>query len=170
MRTPSVPARRPLSGADAPEGALLGTPVSAGVIEGTARVAHRPEDVKLNAGDILVAAYTDPGWTPLFTSVAGLVTEVGGMMTHGSVIAREYGIPAVVGVERATELVKDGDVIRVDGTAGFVEIIERGCPAACSAPLNACRNSCCRTMYRLAAQLTEPSPSCTMEGNRKKPG
>ncbi|MBD0379986.1 phosphoenolpyruvate synthase [Paenibacillus sedimenti] len=107
----------------APEGALLGTPVSAGVIEGIARVVLKPEDAKLNPGEILVAPYTDPGWTPLFTSVVGLITEVGGMMTHGSVIAREYGIPAVVGIEKATELIKDGAYIRVDGTNGFVQIL-----------------------------------------------
>ncbi|MFT0883489.1 PEP/pyruvate-binding domain-containing protein [Bacillus swezeyi] len=82
-----------LHNAKSPEGALLGTPVSAGVIEGKARVITRLEDAKLNPGDILVAPYTDPGWTPLFTSAVGLITEVGGMMTHGSVVAREYGIP-----------------------------------------------------------------------------
>ncbi|WP_199613572.1 phosphoenolpyruvate synthase [Paenibacillus alkalitolerans] len=109
----------------APEGAILGTPVSAGVVEGVARVVLRPEDAKLNPGEILVAPYTDPGWTPLFTSVVGLITEVGGMMTHGSVIAREYGIPAVVGIERATEIIKDGSYIRVDGTNGFVQILPR---------------------------------------------
>ncbi|MCM2532673.1 phosphoenolpyruvate synthase [Neobacillus pocheonensis] len=109
--------------AKAPKGAILGTPVSAGVVEGIARVVLRPEDAKLNPGEILVAPYTDPGWTPLFTSAVGLITEVGGMMTHGSVIAREYGIPAVVGIERATEIIKDGTYIRVDGTEGFVQIL-----------------------------------------------
>jgi rifampicin phosphotransferase len=107
----------------APAGSLVGTPVSAGVVEGVARVIHRLEDAKLEAGEILVAPYTDPGWTPLFTSVVGLITEAGGMMTHGSVIAREYGIPAVVGIENATEIIKDGDFIRVDGTRGYVEIL-----------------------------------------------
>lgn len=107
----------------APEGSLVGTPVSAGVVEGVARVILRLEDAKLNAGEILVAPYTDPGWTPLFTSAVGLITEVGGMMTHGSVVAREYGIPAVVGIEKATEIIKDGSYIRVDGTKGYVEIL-----------------------------------------------
>ncbi|MEN7399886.1 PEP-utilizing enzyme, partial [Bacillus licheniformis] len=107
-----------------PEGALTGTPVSAGIIEGTARVAKSPEDAKLNQGDILVAPYTDPGWTPLFTSAVGLITEVGGMMTHGSVVAREYGIPAVVGIDKATEIIEDGAYIRVDGTNGFVQILD----------------------------------------------
>ncbi|MFN2745765.1 phosphoenolpyruvate synthase [Bacillus sp. z60-18] len=108
-----------------PEGALAGTPVSAGVIEGKARVITRPEEAKLNPGEILVAPYTDPGWTPLFTSAVGLITEVGGMMTHGSVVAREYGIPAVVGIDKATDIIKDGAYIRVDGTNGFVQILEK---------------------------------------------
>lgn len=107
----------------APAGSLIGTPVSAGVVEGVARVILRLEDAKLNAGEILVAPYTDPGWTPLFTSAVGLITEAGGMMTHGSVIAREYGIPAVVGIEKVTEIIKDGAFIRVNGTKGYVEIL-----------------------------------------------
>lgn len=113
-----------LRNAKAPEGAIIGTPVSAGVIEGVARVALKPEEAKLNPGEILVAPYTDPGWTPLFTSAVGLITEVGGMMTHGSVVAREYGIPAVVGIENATEKIKNGAYIRVDGTNGFVQILD----------------------------------------------
>lgn len=107
----------------APEGALIGTPVSAGIVEGIAKVVLRLEDANLSPGEILVAPYTDPGWTPLFTSAIGLITEVGGMMTHGSVIAREYGLPAVVGIEKATELIKNGDRIRVNGTEGFVQIL-----------------------------------------------
>lgn len=114
-----------LHNAKSPEGALIGTPVSAGVVEGTARIIIKPEDAKLNPGDILVAPYTDPGWTPLFTSAAGLITEVGGMMTHGSVVAREYGIPAVVGIEKATELIREGVQIRVDGTNGYVQIVSK---------------------------------------------
>ena len=111
-------------GEGAPEGAFLGSGVSAGIIEGIARVVLQPEDARLYPGEILVAPFTDPGWTPLFTSAIGLVTEVGGMMTHGSVVAREYGIPAVVGVDNATELIKTGEWIRVDGTHGFVEKVE----------------------------------------------
>ncbi|SDW03614.1 phosphoenolpyruvate synthase [Paenibacillus sp. CF384] len=106
-----------------PEDAMLGLPVSAGVIEGRARVIVRMEDAVLEEGDILVTAFTDPGWTPLFVSISGLVTEVGGLMTHGAVIAREYGIPAVVGVENATKLIKDGQRIRVHGTEGYIEIL-----------------------------------------------
>ena len=74
-------------------------------------------------GDILITAFTDPSWTPLFVSIKGLITEVGGLMTHGAVIAREYGLPAVVGVENATKLIKDGQRIRVNGTEGYVEIL-----------------------------------------------
>jgi rifampicin phosphotransferase len=74
-------------------------------------------------GDILVTTFTDPSWTPLFISIKGLVAEVGGLMTHGAVIAREYGLPAVVGVENATQLIKDGQRIRVNGTEGHIEIL-----------------------------------------------
>ncbi|TQS24527.1 phosphoenolpyruvate synthase [Microbispora sp. KK1-11] len=108
---------------DAPPGALTGLPVSAGTVEGRARVVMDMAQADLEAGDILVTAYTDPSWTPLFVSVAGLVTEVGGLMTHGAVIAREYGLPAVVGVEQATRLIRDGQRIRVHGTDGYVEIL-----------------------------------------------
>ncbi len=82
-----------------------------------------PATGNLEAGDILVTAYTDPSWTPLFVAITGLVTEVGGLMSHGAVIAREYGLPAVVGVEHATRLIRDGQRIRVHGTNGFVEIL-----------------------------------------------
>lgn len=106
-----------------PADALAGLPVSAGVIEGRARVILQMEDANLEAGDILVTAFTDPSWTPLFVSIKGLVTEVGGLMTHGAVIAREYGLPAVVGVENATRLIRDGQRIRVNGTEGYVEFL-----------------------------------------------
>lgn len=106
-----------------PAEAIVGLPVSSGVIEGRARVILRMEDAVLEEGDILVTAFTDPGWTPLFVSIKGLVTEVGGLMTHGAVIAREYGLPAVVGVENATKLIKDGQRIRVHGTEGYIEIL-----------------------------------------------
>ncbi|MCR8644385.1 phosphoenolpyruvate synthase [Paenibacillus sp. N1-5-1-14] len=106
-----------------PAEAIVGLPVSSGVIEGRARVIINMEDANLEEGDILVTSYTDPGWTPLFVSIKGLVTEVGGLMTHGAVIAREYGLPAVVGVENATKLIKDGQRIRVHGTEGYIEIL-----------------------------------------------
>ena len=107
----------------APEGALIGSPVSAGICEGIARVVKDPATETLIPGEILVAPFTDPGWTPLFVNAAALVTEVGGLMTHGSVVAREYGIPAVVGVQGATTAIQTGDRIRVNGEAGYVEII-----------------------------------------------
>ena len=106
-----------------PDGALLGLPVSAGTVEGRARVILDMAQADLEAGDILVTAHTDPSWSPLFVAIAGLVTEVGGLMTHGAVIAREYGLPAVVGVDRATRLIRDGQRIRVHGTDGYVEIL-----------------------------------------------
>ncbi|MCM3116511.1 phosphoenolpyruvate synthase [Neobacillus sp. MER 74] len=106
-----------------PAEAIAGLPVSAGVIEGRARVLLNMEDADLEEGDILVTSFTDPSWTPLFVSIKGLVTEVGGLMTHGAVIAREYGLPAVVGVENATKLIKDGQRIRVNGTEGYIEIL-----------------------------------------------
>jgi pyruvate,water dikinase len=108
---------------DVPAGALVGLAVSAGVVEGRARVIHDMGEADLDAGDILVTASTDPSWSPLFVSIAGLVTEVGGLMTHGAVIAREYGLPAVVGVEQATRLIGDGQRIRVHGTDGYVEVL-----------------------------------------------
>ena len=106
-----------------PADAIVGLPVSSGVVEGRARVILNMEEANLEEGDILVTAFTDPGWTPLFVSIKGLVTEVGGLMTHGAVIAREYGLPAVVGVENATKLIKDGQRIRVHGTEGYIEVL-----------------------------------------------
>jgi phosphoenolpyruvate synthase/pyruvate phosphate dikinase len=113
---------------DIPAGALTGLPVSAGTVEGRARVILDMAEADLEAGDILVTAYTDPSWTPAFVAAKGLVTEVGGLMTHGAVIAREYGLPAVVGVQNATRLIRDGQRIRVHGTDGYVEIL----PCQCS--------------------------------------
>ena len=108
---------------DVPDGALAGLPVSGGTVEGRARVILDMGQADLEPGDILVTAFTDPSWSPLFVGIAGLVTEVGGLMTHGAVIAREYGLPAVVGVDRATRLIRDGQRIRVHGSDGYVEIL-----------------------------------------------
>jgi rifampicin phosphotransferase len=108
---------------DVPDGALVGLPVSAGTVEGRARVILDMAEADLEADDILVTAYTDPSWTPVFVTIKGLVTEVGGLMTHGAVIAREYGLPTVVGVEHATRLIRDGQRIRVHGTDGYIEIL-----------------------------------------------
>ena len=111
---------------DHPAGALIGLAVSAGTVEGRARVILDVAQADLVPGDILVTAFTDPSWTPVFVSISGLVTEVGGLMTHGAVIAREYGLPAIVGVEHATRLIRDGQRIRVNGTDGYVEILAEG--------------------------------------------
>jgi pyruvate,water dikinase len=108
---------------DGPDGALVGLAVSAGTAEGRARVVLDMAQADLRTGDILVTAYTDPSWSPLFVGIAGLVTEVGGLMTHGAVIAREYGLPAVVGVDQATRRIRDGQRIRVHGNDGYVEIL-----------------------------------------------
>ncbi|WP_435243899.1 rifamycin-inactivating phosphotransferase [Streptomyces cucumeris] len=108
---------------DVPAGALVGLPVSTGTVEGRARVILDLAEADLEAGDILVTTFTDPSWSPLFVGIAGLVTEVGGLMTHGAVIAREYGLPTVVSVEQATRLIRDGQRIRVHGTDGYIEIL-----------------------------------------------
>jgi len=108
---------------DIPENTLPGLAVSAGFVEGRARVVSSFEEADLEEGDILVTEFTDPSWTPLFVSIKGLVTEVGGLITHGAIIAREYGLPAVVSVENATKLIKDGQIIRINGTDGYVEIL-----------------------------------------------
>ena len=108
---------------DLPDGALAGLAVSAGTVEGRARVILDMAQADIEPGDILVTACTDPSWSPLFVVIKGLVTEVGGSMTHGAVIAREYGLPAIVGVEHATRLIADGQRIRVNGTNGYVEIL-----------------------------------------------
>jgi pyruvate,water dikinase len=103
---------------------ISGSPVSPGVAEGTVHIIFDPRGARLAPGEILVCPGTDPAWTPLFMAAGGLITEVGGMMTHGSVVAREYGIPAVVGVHQATRRLKDGQRIRIDGTAGKVIVLE----------------------------------------------
>ena len=113
-------------GAETDTGDLItGSPVSPGVVEGVVHIVFDPHTSQLAPGEILVCPGTDPAWTPLFMAAGGLITEVGGMMTHGSVVAREYGIPAVVGVHQATTRLKDGQRIRLDGTAGKIVVIEQ---------------------------------------------
>jgi pyruvate,water dikinase len=112
-----------LSSAESGANLLTGTPVSAGIVEGIVHVVLDPHGAQLAPGEILVCPATDPAWTPLFLAAGGLVMEVGGMMTHGSVVAREYGIPAVVGVSQATERLQTGQRIRVDGALGRITIL-----------------------------------------------
>ena len=102
------------------ENELGGTGVSSGIYQGIARVVEEPEEARMEAGEILVAPFTDPGWTPLFIHAKGLVLEVGGLLTHGAIVAREYGIPAVVGVDQATSKIQTGDRIQVNGNTGIV--------------------------------------------------
>lgn len=113
------------AGAGDSDADLTGLGVSPGVIEGVARVVHDPATSGLQPGEILVCRGTDPAWTPLFLTASGLVTEVGGLMTHGSVVAREYGLPAVVGVVDATLRLADGPRVRLDGTAGTITYLDR---------------------------------------------
>jgi pyruvate,water dikinase len=103
---------------------ITGSPVSPGVVEGIVHIVLDPRGAQLAPGEILVCPGTDPAWTPLFMTAGGLITEVGGMMTHGSVVAREYGIPAVVGVHQATLRLKNGQKIRVDGSQGKIMVLE----------------------------------------------
>lgn len=102
---------------------LVGTPISPGTIRGIARILHSPSEKSLARGDILVAHATDPGWTPLFASASAVVLEVGGMLQHGALVAREYGLPCVAGIEGVTSLLEDGAEIEVDGTNGVVRIL-----------------------------------------------
>jgi len=104
------------------DGALAGSPASAGTVTGPARVVLDPVGAHLEPGEILVAPSTDPGWTPLFLTAGGLVMEMGGSNSHGAVVAREYGIPAVVGVPEATSRIETGQLITVDGASGLVTV------------------------------------------------
>ncbi len=108
----------------AQSGTLAGAPASPGAVEGRVRVVLDPHTGGLQHGELLVCPGTDPAWTPLFLVAGGLVTEVGGMMTHGSVVAREYGIPAVVGVHEATTRLVTGQRVRLDGNAGTVVVLD----------------------------------------------
>jgi pyruvate,water dikinase len=112
-----------------PREGLVGTAASAGTVTAVARVVMDPVGARLEPGEILVAPSTDPGWTPLFLTAGGLVMEMGGAMSHGAVVAREYGIPAVVGVANATSDIKTGQRITVDGSTGVVSV-ERDPPPA----------------------------------------
>jgi pyruvate,water dikinase len=115
---------RPPPGDEAP-GTMRGTPVSPGRATGPVKVLHTPHDRPVEKGDILVAYTTDPGWTPLFVNAAAIVLEVGGVLQHGAVVAREYGKPCVVGIDRVVSSLADGDTVEVDGTAGTVRVVRR---------------------------------------------
>jgi phosphoenolpyruvate synthase/pyruvate phosphate dikinase len=109
-----------------PPGALAGSPVSAGVVEGRARIVRDLERTRIDQGDVLVTGFIDPSWPPLLVTAAAVVMEIGGSMTHGAVIAREYGLPAVAGVANATSRIRDGQQIRVNGSEGYVELLSPG--------------------------------------------
>ncbi|HTM68604.1 MAG TPA: PEP/pyruvate-binding domain-containing protein [Candidatus Binatia bacterium] len=115
LRPPTPPAR---------EGEARGTPISPGVVRGRVKTLHSPGEKPFLRGEILVARATDPGWTPLFASAAAVVLEVGGMLQHGALVAREYGLPCVAGVENATGMWKDGTLVEVDGAAGVVRTVQ----------------------------------------------
>ncbi|GII20019.1 PEP/pyruvate-binding domain-containing protein [Planomonospora parontospora] len=120
--TAALPPTAPPSGSpDVPAAALTGTPGSRGTATGTARIVRGPGDfVRVRPGDILVCPFTDPAWTPLLRIAAGVVTETGGVLSHAAIVAREHGVPAVLGVPDATGRLRDGTVITVDGTGGTV--------------------------------------------------
>ncbi len=115
-------------------GTLIGTPASAGMVTATARVILDPTGARLEPGEILVAPSTDPGWTPLFLTAGGLVMEMGGAMSHGAVVAREYGIPAVVGVAGAIARISSGQRITIDGAAGTITIADASAEGAAALP------------------------------------
>ena len=114
----------PAAPPEPPAGTLLGTGVSPGVHEGVVRVLDSPVGADLGPGEVLVAATTDPGWTPLFLLAGALVMEVGGVVSHGAVVAREYGIPAVAAVPDATRRLRTGQRVRVDGGTGTVQVLD----------------------------------------------
>jgi phosphoenolpyruvate synthase/pyruvate phosphate dikinase len=105
-------------------GELSGVPISPGVVHGRVKVLHSASEKKLLPGEILVARVTDPGWTPLFINAKGIILEIGGALQHGAVVAREYGIPCVSGLDDATSLLKDGQLVEVDGSNGIIRILE----------------------------------------------
>jgi rifampicin phosphotransferase len=117
--------REPRKEYNAKDGQLWGDPISPGVVKGTARVLNEPYEMPLLAGEVLVARCTEPSWTPIFINAAGIVMKVGGPLQHGAVIAREYGLPCVSGVDHAMAIIKNGDEIEVDGSIGVVTILNK---------------------------------------------
>ena len=105
--------------------ALKGVAASPGIVSAPACVLHGPKDfAKMNVGDVLVASITTPAWTPLFARASAVVTDIGGPLSHGSIVAREYGIPAVLGTGTATSRIKPGQIITVNGSDGFVQLAQ----------------------------------------------
>jgi phosphoenolpyruvate synthase/pyruvate phosphate dikinase len=109
---------------DAKAGELIGVSISPGIVQGKVKVLHRIDEKKLLPGEILVTKVTDPGWTPLFINAKGIILEIGSVLQHGAVVAREYGIPCVSGLDGATDKLKDGQMVEVDGSNGIVRILE----------------------------------------------
>ena len=105
------------------EGELVGEPISTGTVRGKIKVLHRPDEKPVLPGEILVARATDPGWTPLFINASGVILEVGGLFQHGALVAREYGKPCVAGIDRATAILHDGQVVEIDGASGIVRVV-----------------------------------------------
>jgi len=106
------------------DGETVGTPVSSGKASGPVKVMHTPTEKTFNKGDILIARATDPAWTPLFINAAAVILEVGGMLQHGALVAREYGLPCIVGVEGAVEKWQDGEQVEVDADAGIIRVFK----------------------------------------------
>ena len=109
---------------DPDAGDLVGQAVSNGTVIGRAKVLTEPYEKPLAPGEILVSVATEPAWTPIFVNAAGVVLEIGGGLQHGAIIAREYGIPCVSGLHGVTGIIKDGDLLEVDGASGIVRILE----------------------------------------------
>jgi phosphoenolpyruvate synthase/pyruvate phosphate dikinase len=108
---------------EASEGELVGEPISPGVVRGKIKVLHEPDEKPVLPGEILVARATDPGWTPLFLNAGGIVLEVGGMLQHGALVAREYGKPCIAGIESATLILNDGQMVEMDGANGMIRFV-----------------------------------------------
>jgi phosphoenolpyruvate synthase/pyruvate phosphate dikinase len=108
----------------AADGEFSGVPISPGMVQGRVRVLHSASEKKLLPGEILVTRATDPGWTPLFIIAKGIILEIGGALQHGAVVAREYGVPCVSGLDDATSLLKDGQLVEVDGSNGIIRILQ----------------------------------------------
>lgn len=103
---------------------LLGDPVAPGKVQGRAKILNSPDEKPLHSGEVLVARFTEPSWTPIFINASAVIMEIGGPLQHGAIIAREYGIPCVSGLEHATSLIHDGDMLEVDGSAGTIRFLQ----------------------------------------------